>query len=389
MPTTTSTTRSRHSGSETSPTLGTSGPAESTTATSSSSLQRTLPGFDSAISSPESAGGHTRSVSRDGPTRPKSGPVPARVSRSRQRDVGGALPMNDIFGPSSSGSSASAVLQSSLESRLRVWMGSNGSTLFRLTWKAWATPLLRRIYARQGSVRRNSGSGFSSWPSPVVNDSKNSDYAYSQGDHSRPVLKLPGAAKLAAWPTSRAQDGAKGSTLHRPNGRNTGLDLPTIAGRAAPWPAAKSADADRGGDARRFHGEQSQNGRRSNLVDAVMTAAPWATPTTRDWRDGRTSTETMDRNSHPLNEQAVAFLGTTPNGSTAPTTSIAQLNPAHSRWLQGYPSAWDEASPHYEEWQSVHARIASGDCGGTATPSSPKSRRGSSARGSKRSKGGE
>ena len=35
------------------------------------------------------------------------------------------------------------------------------------------------------------------WQTPTVNDSRNSDYSYSQGNHDKPFLKLPGEAKLA------------------------------------------------------------------------------------------------------------------------------------------------------------------------------------------------
>ena len=45
---------------------------------------------------------------------------------------------------------------------------SSGSTLFRLTWKAQATPLGRPICALVASVPHTSGSGSTSWPSPTA-----------------------------------------------------------------------------------------------------------------------------------------------------------------------------------------------------------------------------
>jgi hypothetical protein len=133
----------------------------------------------------------------------------------------------------------------------------------------------------------------------------------------------------------------------------------------------------------------------------------WATPAARDWRDGRASPETMERNSRPLNEQAqltgwatpaaheaggtpeavlarkeaarergaelgvsltslslqaqLADPGPPPNGFSAATGKPGQLNPDFSRWLMGYPAAW-------------------GSCADTAMRSSPSKRRRSSGR---------
>ena len=150
----------------------------------------------SAISSAESAAGATHSDSPASQTTPTSGPAPARVSRSRAPARGAGSATLDIFGQHGSHSSASADLQRSLESRLRALTASSGSTLFSLTWKDAVTPSGRRICALRASARRTQDSASTSWPTPVVNDAKGSDYAYSQGDHDRVVLKLGGAAKL-------------------------------------------------------------------------------------------------------------------------------------------------------------------------------------------------
>lgn len=107
--------------------------------------------------------------------------------------------------------------------------------------------------------------------------------------------------------------------------------------------------------------------------------APWCTPQARDHRSGETSDQTQDKNCRPLNEQVVALFpwqtpacndarsrpytydqqdktkprlsneglacGAPAIGIPAPTAENAQLNPAFSLWLQGYPIAWYESAP--------------------------------------------
>ena len=88
--------------------------------------------------------------SLESPTIQTSGQGAAPASRSRTRARGAEYSTLDIFGQHGSHSSASAALQSSLESRLRAAMASSGSTLFRLTWNDAVTPSGRRICCAAG-----------------------------------------------------------------------------------------------------------------------------------------------------------------------------------------------------------------------------------------------
>src|SRR6185295_4258315 len=290
---------------------------------SPTSLQPTLPGMDSATSSPVSADGPTPSDSPESPITPPSGPGRAPASRSRTRARGAGFATLGIFGQHGSHSSNSVALQSSLESKLRARLASSGSTLFSLTWRDAVTPSGRRICALRASALPTSGNDCTSWPTPTVS---RGDYSYSRGDHESPTLKLAGAAKtvlagtpsaciastdtpsprdsdeptarLLPWPTPRAVDGAKGTTRLKPP-RSEGPGLPTAVGLAA-WP---TPDAHHHGTVDPPPGMRRASGAKVQLTlhGAVATSA-WPTPAARDWKSSASNKH--GENARPLNEVA-------------------------------------------------------------------------------------
>jgi len=128
-------------------------------------------------------------------------------------------------------------------------------------------------------------------------------------------------------------------------------ELPTLERRIGEtdsglWPTPIASDS-RGSSGRPALGKQVQ------LVDAVKWPTPTvcgnynrkgasptsgdglatavlkcATPTARDWRSGKASQATMERNSRPLSEQI--------GGS---------LNPTWVEWLMGWPLGWTDLKP--------------------------------------------
>lgn len=346
--------------------------------------QLTFPGLDSDISSPVLPDGASLCDLPGSRMMPTSGPDPVRVRGSRRPASDEASLTLVISGLHGSGSSASADLQLSLESRLRAGLDGHGSILYSLTWKVKATPAQRRICRLAASARRIGDSAYSSWPTPTVSQG---DYQYdrARSDGSTPkLLKLSGAAKLvvtapagiqdaptahrgspslpasgspmAAWPTPLASN-ATGIGSRGTGGENlqTTAKLSTWpsllgAARHAAWPTPTTQDADRGGSM------EHMDGRRSNLRDSVMLSA-WATPAAHE--AGGTPKQFLARKqavadsgisigvsltSLSLQAQLTAD-GTTANGSHAPMASRGQLNPEHTRWLMGFPREWASCAP--------------------------------------------
>jgi len=168
--------------------------------------------------------------------------------------------MTDISGLPGSDSSASAILQSFLVSRLRRRLP--GSTLFRETWKEKVTPLGRRLWAHTASEHHISDNDCTSWPTPPKQDSVGSgSRAYPPSATHHVGTTLTNAARFAGWRT--------------PTGGN------------------------------------------------------------RDYMARASQTATVPMNVRLGRE--VPLYG-------AAMASSDQLNPAHSRWLMGFPLVWDDCA---------------------------------------------
>ena len=263
-----------------------------------------LPDTPSAISSQESAVGRWLSSSPDGHQIDPYGLAVALASLSPRQAKALGLLMSGTFGPPSSGSSSSADLQSWLASRLPAQLSDLGSTLYSLTWKPWVTPAGRTLVRQRASVRRTSATDRTGWPTARAADGEKNmrslEGSLAEIARKGSAQDLCGAAVLTGWPTPMAGTPAQ-------NGNN----------------AAGNNDSSR------------------------------KTVAVSDW----SMTDVVSSNWKGPARLTVA--GEMLIGLAAGMESGGQLNPAHSRWLMGYPPAWD-------------------DCGVTAMPSSRNKRRNSS-----------
>src|ERR1019366_1048771 len=159
----------------------------------------------SVISLPESADGPTPSNSR-GCRTSNAGPVRARASRSPRRGRKGVRTTSATSGLYGSRSSASAALQSSLVSRLRTRLPTDGSTLFRQGWRRKATPAGRWLWEHTASALPTTGSGSigeASWGTPCARgDNHHPSQRAEQGDTGW----LSDQARLASWVTPTTAD---------------------------------------------------------------------------------------------------------------------------------------------------------------------------------------
>jgi hypothetical protein len=278
----------------------------------------TLPDSPSVTSLPALGGGHTLSDLQASLTAVESGRAALLASLSPRQAQALGLMTSGTYGPRSIIMSASDALQKSLESRLQATLSTHGSTLYKLTWKAWATPSGRSRSRLRGVALRTSvtgATGVAGWVTPTSRDWKDSgaDIKPRPDNGKERLDQLPRQANLCGWPTPIAKEAKAG--LHCSNQVTTGM-----AAQLAGWPTPRAADGHKGTD------------------PTADTLRGTDLPTTASWTI-----------TGPARLRASGEMLT---GLHAGTASGGLLSPAHSRWLMGYPAAWDRAFPGWPSWRA-------------------------------------
>lgn len=253
--------------------------------------------------SPGSPDGPSRSAWPDGTTAAPYGPVPAPASLSAPPGSGAAPPIPATSGPKCTGSSRSAVLGLFLASRLLPRTDSLGSTAYALTWKVRVTPSGRSIFALRASAPRISGSGCTGWPTPMAGTP--AQHGYNEAGNTG---SSRATVALAGWATPTVRD-------HKDGTSDGTVPENALLGRQvwmAGWTTPQASDGSGGGQAKRVGGPHAQQ-----LADQTMLVGP----------------------------ARLTAHGVLLTGSSAGMDGGGPLNPAHPRWLMGFPAAWDACAP--------------------------------------------
>ncbi|UVX31561.1 DNA methyltransferase [Klebsiella phage VLCpiM12a] len=257
-------------------------------------------------SSPESEDGHSHCNSQEYRQVQGCGPEVLRANHSVPQENNWDNSMSDTLLRCSSISSASAALQSSLGNKLRQQLENRGCAIYKLTWREKTTPSGLPYSQLVASVPRTSETDYSSgqsyWYTPTTN-------IFPQPDTIRGLQTLAGQAKhLTAWPTPTTRD-------HKDGKECSNVPTNSLLGREV-WKSGWATPIvnDTTGSTHCYSGKEKK----------ICLKLPGQVKITQPIR--------------------ITASGQMLTGSDAEMESSGQLNPAHSRWLMGFPPEWDDCA---------------------------------------------
>lgn len=207
------------------------------------------------------------------------------------------------------------------------------------TYKQTSTGSLRKINKNGKDGSLGLARTVKMWP--TVRSSSANGPCQNEIKMGNPKARLEVEAQN--WPTPRAMEPGSTSPGYGKGLKNTAIN----------WRTPNASDGE-GGIMEWRDGKAAKLKLRDHSVHAVKS---WATPTTRDWKDGNANNQT--KTNSLLGRQAPRAIR---NGSESQIT----LNPQFTNWLMGWPIGWTKFEPLEMEWfrwlQLMHGEFLAMEC---------------------------